>query len=104
LASSGDCQLGTSFLFALLSPITFLCLSPERLDEPVFRAWWNHIAYMVILTKHVISSEELEIAEEEAKSCWSALLRHSTMNPNTPNIHLLIHQSGNILDFGDDIK
>ena len=64
LASSVDLTARDKFFFALLSPITFpFCLSPERLDEPVFLAWWNHIAYMVILTKHVISSEELEVAK-----------------------------------------
>ena len=89
------------FFFALLSPITFsLCLSSERLDGLVFRAWWNHLAYMVILTKYVISSEELEKAKREARLCWSALIQYSRINPNRPNIHLLIHQFGNILNFG----
>ena len=89
------------FFFALLSPITFsLCLSSERLDGLVFRAWWTHLAYMIILTKHVITSEELEKAKREAKLCWSTLIRLKRVDPNRPNIHLLIHQFGNILNFG----
>ena len=91
------------FFFALLSPITFpLCLSPERLGKSVFSVWWSHITYMVILTKHTISSEELETAKEEAKRCWSVLVKDSSsgFNPNTPNTHLLLHQFGNIPNFG----
>ena len=89
------------FFFALLTPITFtLCLSPERLNGLLFRAWWNHFVYMVILTKYVISSEELDTAKREAKRCWSTLIDADVVDANRPNIHLLIHQFGNILNFG----
>ena len=89
------------FFFALLTPITFtLCLLPERLNAFIFRAWWNHFVYTMIMTKFVISSEELDMAKEEAKKCWSKLIKEKVVKPNRPNIHLLIHQFGNILNFG----